>query len=67
MDKTVAQIYFVTDVQPKLVFASFCLNENVNENEIKTLAFDRGPDYVTGKLDYQGRKIHMKIAWSTTP
>ena len=67
MDKTAAEIYFIFDVQLKLAFASFCLNKDVNENEIKILAFDRGPDYVTGKLEYHGRKFPMKIAWSTTP
>ena len=48
-------------MQLRQAFASFCLKRDVNENDIKILAFDRGPDYITGNLEYQGVEIPMKI------
>ena len=55
------QCFVPVILQLKLAYVSLCFNRNVNENEIKILAFDREPDKIIGLLEYQGAKIPMKI------
>lgn len=58
---------FAHDINEKEVrlvtaFVSLFSNNEVDENEIKILAFDRGPNNITGQLEYQGVRIPMKIS-----
>merc|ERR1712126_375365 len=37
-----------------IAFASLFLDRDVNEDDIKIKAYDREPETITGKLEYQG-------------
>merc|ERR1711917_24561 len=42
-------------------FASLFLNRDLNEDDIKIKAYHREPENITGKLEYQGEILPMKI------